>query len=620
MLRRLGIAGRTAALLIGVAAAVTAVAGLLLYRAEERSERALYEGRAATLAIALRSSLGEAMSEHRPESMQAVVTAVARTEGVAGLAVADRQGAVRYAAGIVPPRVDPAAEGPSWSGARVALVRPVPNEVACWRCHGAEAKHNGALLVALDASGLQPRLARSASRVVLLVALAILATAAAVLLVLRTTLVRPLARLRSFAEALRRGDLDARPPAAPGREAGALAEALTRMAEEIQRWRRELEARVDERTAKLAEALAAANAAREERTAALTRLQAIVDSMADGVLFVDAEDRIALVNQAGRALRNLTGATGRPIRECHPAAALGVLERVLAYLRRGDDAGPPHSIIKEREGRYETTYAPVRAPDGGYLGVVRVIRDIAERRSLERRLLDAERLAGLGQMSAQLAHELRNPLNAIDGAAQYLEKLLPGHAEVAEYAAHIGDEVQRVNRFVGELLHVARPAEPTFQPASVNRLVRDAAQRAALARGASAPARLDLAADLPVLDLDASLVGEALVNLLDNAYEAGGDAPPEIATRFEGSGGEGQVVVEVRDRGCGIPPEQLDEVTRPFVTTKATGTGLGLVVVARAAEQHRARFQLGPREGGGTVATLRFPVRTVRPEAARASA
>jgi signal transduction histidine kinase len=385
----------------------------------------------------------------------------------------------------------------------------------------------------------------------------------------------------------------------------AAAVVLAVVALRLHRSRRALELRMEERTAKLADAFAAANAAQE-------RLQAIVDSMVDGVIFVDAQDKVALTNQAGRALRDLQDGVARDIRACHPDMHLGMLDRVLEYLRNGDDAGPPHSIIKEREGRYETTYAPVRSPAGEYLGIVMVTRDIAERRNLERRLLDAERLAGLGQMSAQLAHELRNPLNVIDGAAQYLARALPQSPEIAEYTTLIGETVQRVNHFIGELLHVARPGAPAFEASSVNDLARDAALRAVLARGDRAAPTLDLAEVLPVLDLDRPMVSEAIENLLENAYDAGGPAPPEIATRFEGSGGEGEVVLEVRDRGGGIPPEQLDEVQRPFVTTKATGTGLGLVVVTRAAEQHRARFALSLRDGGGTVAALRFPVRTVR--------
>jgi len=94
--------------------------------------------------------------------------------------------------------------------------------------------------------------------------------------------------------------------------------------------------------------------------------------------------------------------------------------------------------------------------------------------------------------------------------------------------------------------------------------------------------------------------------------------PPELSSRYDAAGGEGTIVVDVRDRGCGIAPDQADEVLRPFVTTKPTGTGLGLVVVTRAVEQHRARFQLLARDGGGTVATIRFPVRRTTLEPATA--
>jgi signal transduction histidine kinase len=369
-----------------------------------------------------------------------------------------------------------------------------------------------------------------------------------------------------------------------------------------------------ERNRASADALAQAEAERSARREELEVIQAIVDSMADGLIFIDAANKVALVNKAGRVLRNLSGGPGRDLKDCHPAATHGMLDRVMGWLRSGDGSRPAHSIIKDKEGRFETTYAPVRSGSGAYLGSVMVIRDIAERRHLETRLLDAERLAGLGQMSAQIAHELRNPLNAITGAAQYLARRLPGDPDVAEYAGLINEEVERVNRFIGELLGLSRPAEPVYAPSKVNRVLLEAARRAALARGLSAEAvRLELAEDLPPLDLDTSMMTEALVNLLANAFEAGGDSPPELVSRYDASGGEGTLVVEVRDRGCGIPEEKLDEVQRPFVTTKPTGTGLGLVIVQRTAGVHRAIFALARREGGGTVASLRFPVRRLAP-------
>ena len=122
--------------------------------------------------------------------------------------------------------------------------------------------------------------------------------------------------------------------------------------------------------------------------------------------------------------------------------------------------------------------------------------------------------------------------------------------------------------------------------------------------------RVEAAKDVPAIDLDAGMLTDAVINLLQNAFDAGG-GPPEVASSFAGEGGEGAVVVEVRDRGCGIPADQVEEVARPFVTTKEGGTGLGLVIVRRVAEMHRARFELERREGGGTIARLRFPFRRV---------
>ncbi len=608
---RLGVAGRTAALLIGLASLLLLAGGAWLYVDERDSERRAVEVRASALAGALASSLDEAMGEHRTESLRDVVGAVGRTQGVAGAAIATRRGLPRWAVGQTPGQIPvPDAPVSSWTGSDLTHVLPLDNASRCRSCHGTEAPHNGAVWVRVHAAGMEERLDLRAARLALLVGIVLLGTAAAVVLVLRRNVAAPLARLETFAVSVSGGDLSARPPTGGGREVASLAASLTRMAEQVEQTHAELEGRVRQRTAELAEALAEANSAREERAAALTRLQAIVDSMVEGVVFVDAGGNIALVNEQGKVLRNLGSGPGRALKDCHPESSHATLEKVMRWLEQGSTDSAPHPILKEKEGRWETTYAPVRAPDGVFLGVVMVIRDIAERRNLETRLLDAERLAGLGQMSAQVAHELRSPLNAIDGAAQYLRRVLPDDPDVREYADLIGEEVQRVSRFVKELLQVARPANPTFSPSSVNRVLGEAARRAALARGLPEDAvRLTLEKALPPLDLDRSLVMEAVVNLLDNAFDAGGAVPPELVSSFESDGGEGAVVVEVRDRGTGIPPEQLEEVLRPFVTTKADGTGLGLVVVGRAADQHRARFRLLAREGGGTVARLTFPVR-----------
>ena len=165
----------------------------------------------------------------------------------------------------------------------------------------------------------------------------------------------------------------------------------------------------------LALALEETRREREARQSELERVQAIVDSMADGVIFIDAEDRIALRQQGrARAQEPLQG-PGRHVEDCHPRPPHGRCSTASwATCARGRRrAGPLHHQGEGGALRDHLRPGPLRP--GEYLGTVMVIRDIAERRHLESRLLDAERLAGLGQMSAQIAHELRNPLNAIDG-------------------------------------------------------------------------------------------------------------------------------------------------------------------------------------------------------------
>lgn len=613
---RFGLASRTAALLIVLLAAISVAGSAWFVRHHEQGQRARYEERVRVLSSTLHRSVTTAMLHEHRDRIPPLLEVVASAGGVAGLAVADAEGRIRYHFGDVPERLDfvdhQAASQPIWTADRLTMTRPIAATAECRSCHADSAQVRGALMVSLDTSALEPQLRRASAFMTAIVVCGILFASLVLLVVLKRMVSRPIQRLQRFAERLGSGDLEAPAPDVPGPEAAALAGALASMAARVKDSRDELEGRVDQRTAALTQALGTANQAREERTEALQRLQVIIDSMVDGVIFVDAEDRIALTNRSARVLRGLSEEPGRLLTECHPEHSLAMLQRVLEYLRNGDDTGPPHPIIKEAQGRFETTYSPVRSQAGAYLGTAMVIRDISERRTLERRLLDAERLAAVGQMSAQVAHELRNPLNAIGGAVQYIRRVLPAHDAVAEFTELIDDEVERVNLFIRDLLCVARPAEPAFVTSFVADVVEEARRHVAMARGLEGDAiRMEVESNLAPLSIDPRMIVEAVVNLLDNALDAGGDEPPVLAARYEADNTAGTVVVEVSDRGCGISDDRLDDVVRPFVTSKAAGTGLGLTIVARAMRQHRGRLDIRPREGGGTTVTLSFPVRTL---------
>ena len=114
---------------------------------------------------------------------------------------------------------------------------------------------------------------------------------------------------------------------------------------------------------------------RHQDTERRTRSRRVGVAIDAGSVAIDAADRIALVNTVARRLRNLAEGPGGLVKDCHPKATYQVLDRVMGYLRSGDDAGPAHSIIKEKEGRYETTYAPVRSPAGAYL-VAKAVADV----------------------------------------------------------------------------------------------------------------------------------------------------------------------------------------------------------------------------------------------------
>lgn len=299
------------------------------------------------------------------------------------------------------------------------------------------------------------------------------------------------------------------------------------------------------------------------------------------------------------------------------SAPLGRLTAFAGELAAGDlGARPPDEEWPETRGLSRALRTMADRIQGSHDELERrvdermamVMREIAERQRLERKLANAERLAELGQLSAQVAHELRNPLNAIGGAVQYLRRVLGREPAVEEYGELIQQEIGRVNRFIDDLLRVARPAATVFERGDVGDVAAEALRRVTLARGLESGAvRHSTQEGLPSFEMDRRVLMEALVNLLDNAFDAGGTEPPELVTREDTA--EPAVVVEVLDRGAGLRPDVAKKLGRPFVTTKPNGTGLGLVIVTHAADLHGGSFQLRNREGGGAVATLRFPVR-----------
>jgi signal transduction histidine kinase len=228
----------------------------------------------------------------------------------------------------------------------------------------------------------------------------------------------------------------------------------------------------------------------------------------------------------------------------------------------------------------------------------------------------AERLAALGQLSAGLAHEIRNPLAVIKGSADMLNrKVAASEPLTAELAGYISSEVNRLNSLVVRFLDFARPSKLDLQPVRITEVV-DRALEAATASCPNAGVHVvrDYAPDLPAVPADAQLCEQVFVNLITNAMQAmeTQDASLERTLRLsiasEERSGERGVGVIVADSGPGVPPELREQIFNPFFTSKKDGVGLGLSIVAKIVDDHRGTIRLEENAPRGARFHVFFPL------------
>jgi two-component system, NtrC family, sensor histidine kinase HydH len=255
----------------------------------------------------------------------------------------------------------------------------------------------------------------------------------------------------------------------------------------------------------------------------------------------------------------------------------------------------------------------------------RLYRELAERlaetnRRLEQAQAEAhrsERLAALGQLSAGLAHEIRNPLGVIKGSAEMLMQKLQASDELSrELAGYISTEVNRLSALVTEFLDFARPLHAQRHPsdliALLDRVLQTVATRYASKKEPGKPVRVErrYPSGLPLVPLDESLCEQAFLNLVQNAYEAMEDQGGTLRVEVHLATNNGSEGVELRlaDTGSGVPDELREEIFNPFVTTKKTGVGLGLSIVSKILDGHHGSIRVENAPTEGAIFTLFFPL------------
>ncbi|MBD3367013.1 MAG: PAS domain-containing protein [Candidatus Eisenbacteria bacterium] len=350
------------------------------------------------------------------------------------------------------------------------------------------------------------------------------------------------------------------------------------------------------------------------------QLQAIFDGITDGLIIVDRDFRIVAVNKAeaaflGQSPKELVG------KPCYEVYCRGEEACPLCPAHETFATGKPALVSQlELTGGYhrkgvDVYTFPVYDEKGRTVQAIQYIKDVTDRLQLQRQLREVEQLTGIGQMAANVAHEIRNPLIAVGGFARQLHEKLDEDDPRREYSQIILEEVTRLEQILRDQLTLERHLQPVLGPVDINRILRDV--RKLVSHGMlSSQVRMvgELSDDLPVTMGDANQLKQAFLNVISNAIQSMPDGGT-LTVRTEQHGQ--RIVVSISDTGEGIPREVVDKLFVPFFTTRKTGSGLGLAVTRRIIENHGGSISVSSTPGEGTTFELRIPVVRSSPEVER---
>jgi two-component system sensor histidine kinase HydH len=341
----------------------------------------------------------------------------------------------------------------------------------------------------------------------------------------------------------------------------------------------------------------------------------VIDSLATGLIRIDVAGAIESYNHTALELLGLSGEApqGQPLSRYLDVQAIGIaetfsgrraaLEREIGYLSPSGQRLP-----------LAVSASPIVEADGPVSGVVILLRDLREIKTLESKVRRAEKLAAVGELAASVAHEIRNPLSSIKGFAQFLNKGFGDHQPEREYTQIMIQEVDRINAVVNSLLTFARPVDADLQPIDVTKVIAHTLLLVeADAKERSIRIQTRFENETPIVHADSNQLTQALLNLLMNAITAI-ERNGTITVGIENDRPSGDFRIWVEDDGPGIVPELHEKIFEPFFTNREKGTGLGLAMVRKIIELHNGSVAVispAPLSGTGTRFVLRLPMGTV---------
>ena len=355
---------------------------------------------------------------------------------------------------------------------------------------------------------------------------------------------------------------------------------------------------------------------------ALTAL--VLDNIDRGVVVLTAAGRVALFNPAAESYFDL--ASRHVLGQHYEELFVGqdsLLYLVKVALHEGRSITDAESISLPRAKAaplpVSVYVAPIFSHQGRQDGAVLIIRDLSRVRELEETVRRADRQAMLGTLAAGLAHEIKNPLGGIKGAAQLLALELPADSPLREYTRVMVKESERINGIIEELMDLGKPRPTVMGDVDLGRVIGDIIllQKEA---GGDQPVDFSLSLDpsIPPVQGDEQLLTRLFLNLIKNAREAiAGPGRVDVETKISadyhltapGSRPTPLVVVKIRDTGCGISADELERIFTPYYTTKIKGSGLGLAICQKIVEDHRGFLKITSAPGQGTEVKVWLPMR-----------
>jgi PAS domain S-box-containing protein len=354
----------------------------------------------------------------------------------------------------------------------------------------------------------------------------------------------------------------------------------------------------------------------EEVLRSQNRLQALFDGAPDAIAIVDRNYRILTVNKTAQAWykRGLEDFAGKPChQEFQKRSDLCVNCPAEESFRTGRPAFRERASLVAGGTKYylQVFTFPLRDRNGEVVEVVEYVKDVTAEKELQQQIIQSERLAVVGRMAANVAHEIKNPLGTIVLNAELLGEELDklgseSAAECQELLGIIKSEVDRLLEVVEEYLQFARLPKIKLEEGSLNEAISDLflfLREELDDRKILLVEELD--PHLPRVQLDPKQIRQALLNIVKNSFEAMPDGGKLTLTTAQR---DGKVQITIGDTGKGISPENQDLVFTPFFSTKHGGTGLGLSITSHIVKEHRGTIGFESYEGLGTSFTIRLPI------------